>query len=282
MESCALGSQVKFATVTVDLPQLGKVFFLAFKGTSYLMDFLKWDVSRSYSATGHNNCFVHAGAAGVLQELTFRMEAEFVECLSAAHKNGTTRMVITGHSLGGMYAMGLLYTAYKKRGDGNIPSGAAQMLRSCRCITFGAPMGFGVNANKEPSPEFKAFEEHAAKRAVNFMHESDPCPRAWSALDIRDFVMKAADALKESIVEERGGVMGGIAAQVVDAAVDALVRRPDFEHIVNSAKDFRHFARIEYLCSDPTLHWQKDFVLSKRGLEDHSMLSYLEKIQSMH
>ena len=57
------GSAVKIATVTADLPT-GKVLYVAFKGTSYILDFLNWNLELHHTMTQDADFFVHGGCSG--------------------------------------------------------------------------------------------------------------------------------------------------------------------------------------------------------------------------
>mmetsp|Transcript_101511 Transcript_101511/g.295841 ORF Transcript_101511/g.295841 Transcript_101511/m.295841 type:complete len:573 (+) Transcript_101511:52-1770(+) len=285
LEDARLGS-LKVATATAQIPGGRKVFFVIFKGTSYLLDIVNWNVEHDYKETGDPASFIHKGAAGMLRNLLFlkvEKDTRFLNQLQSAYQSGARRMVLTGHSLGGLYATGMLLAVFKHRqGSGpELPSGARQLLDSVRCITFGAPMCFGSDPGKEQAPSFLEFEAFVRERAVNFMNEGDPCPRAWSAVDPRELMAKAAEALKRGITVERGGVKGRIAGKVVDALTQGILGRPDFERqIVGCSRDFRHLSRIRLLSrqNKPCLHWRRDFGLARQGFEDHAIARYVERL----
>lgn len=285
LEDVKLGS-LRVATATAQLPGGRKVFFVVFKGTSYLLDVVNWNVEHDYKETGDPASFVHKGAAGMVRNLLFlKVESElaFLQQLQAAFNAGVRRLVLAGHSLGGLYATAMLLAAFKQQqGLGpEVPPGVQQLLDSVRCVTFGAPMCFGSDLGSEQTPEFLRFEAFVRERAVNFIHEGDPCPRAWSAVDPRDLMSKAADTLKRGIKVERGRVKGKIAGRVVDMAIQGVLARPDFDRqIVGCSRDFRHLSRIRLLSQQnkPCLHWRRDFCLTKRGFEDHAVAKYLERL----
>lgn len=286
-EDVRLGS-LKVATATAQIPGGRKAFFVVFKGTSYLLDVVNWNVEHDYKETGDPSSFIHKGAAGMVRNLLFlklETDSSFLAQMQAAYQAGARRMVLTGHSLGGLYATAMLLPVFKQlQGQGpglEMPPGARQLLETVRCVTFGAPMCFGSDPDKAQSPDFLKFEAFVRERAVNYMNEGDPCPRAWSAVDPRDLMAKAAEALKRGITVERGSVKGRIASKVVDVAMQGILSRPDFDRqIVGCSKDFRHLARIRLLSkhNKPCLHWRRDFRLARQGFEDHAIARYAERL----
>merc|ERR1712066_1065808 len=116
------------------------------------------------------------------------------------------------------------------------------------------PMCFGSHPDMVQSTEFLNFESFVRDRAVNFINAGDPCARAWSAVNPKELMVTAAEALKEEIP---GMVSGRIAGKVIDSAVHGILARPDFDrHVVACSKDFRHLARIRLLSLEdrPSLH----------------------------
>eukprot|EP00435_Cladocopium_sp_Y103_P059696 s347_g21.t1 len=275
---------VRVALVTAELPGDHKTLFAVFKGTSYLLDVVNWNMEHDYEVIGDGNHFMHKGAAGIMRNLLFmkvKPDSDFARRLDEAYKDGVRNFVLAGHSLGGMYAMAGMYFAFQDlqnllpdrcrlRGD------ARKLLRSIRCVTFGSPMCFGADA---PSDEFKfaSFEAFAKERAVNFINGGDPCPRAWSVSDPRDIVREAAEYLKEQ-AKERNMVSGRIAAKVIQAATSAFLAREDTNHLVGSSQGFKHVSTIRLLSREDReqMHWKRDFCLSRRGFEDHIMAKYCD------
>lgn len=275
---------VRVALVTAELPGDHKTLFVVFKGTSYLLDVVNWNMEHDYEVIGDGNHFMHKGAAGIMRNLLFmkvKPDSDFARRLDEAYKDGVRNFVLAGHSLGGMYAMAGMYFAFQDlqnllpercrlRGD------ARKLLRSIRCVTFGSPMCFGADS---PSDEFKfaSFEAFAKERAVNFINGGDPCPRAWSVSDPRDIVREAAEYLKEQ-AKERNMVSGRIAAKVIQAATSAFLAREDTNHLVGSSQGFKHVSTIRLLSREDReqMHWKRDFCLTRRGFEDHIMAKYCD------
>ena len=102
---------MKIATVTANLPT-GKVLYVAFKGTSYILDFLNWNLELNHAMTQDPDFFVHRRAAGTLHAASFLLEHGLLQRLKDARENGVRRVVFTGHSLGGMYAALTFYTCF--------------------------------------------------------------------------------------------------------------------------------------------------------------------------
>ncbi|OLP97879.1 hypothetical protein AK812_SmicGene19741 [Symbiodinium microadriaticum] len=269
------GSAVKIATVTADLPT-GKVMYVVFKGTSYILDFLNWNLELNHAMTQDADFFVHGGAASTLQAASFWLEQILLDRLEKASENGVRTVVFTGHSLGGMYASLLLYAFWKKM-DGT--SQASQDVLSVlsgfdlRCVTFGSPMVFGGFSKQ--AQDFNLF---AQGRAVNYINENDPCPRAWGAINLRHFVEVAARSVQNELVDELGSVKGFVASQVVAAAAQQVLSRPDFQLLEDFATRYRHFAELKVLSSRGQVRRWKKFRLTPTCLQDHSMLAYVNRL----
>jgi len=104
-------------------------------------------------------------------------------------------LVLTGHSLGGMYASLLLFGINQPQVlELEMSKAARALITSATAVTFGAPMVFG----HDPAKKFPAdFVELMKKKYVNYMNENDPCPRAWSELDLDEFL----DAAQELVTK---------------------------------------------------------------------------------
>eukprot|EP00439_Symbiodinium_sp_Y106_P047132 s634_g6.t1 len=207
------GSAVKIATVTAGLPT-GRVLYVDFKGTSHILDFLNWNLELNHAMTQDPDFFVHGGGAGTLHAANFWLEQDLLDGLQKARANGVQRVIFTGHSLGGMYAAVLLFLFWKKM-DGALPDVAR---------------------------EFKAF---AQKRAVNYINENDPCPRAWGAINLCQLVEVAAKRL----VDDLGSIKGFVASQAVAAAAQQVLDRPDFHLLEDLSRRYQHFAALKVLSS---------------------------------
>ncbi|CAE7195127.1 unnamed protein product [Symbiodinium necroappetens] len=267
------GSAVKIATVTADLPA-GKVLYVAFKGTSYILDFLNWNLELHHTMTQDPDFFVHGGAAGTVQAVSFWLEQSLLERLKTARENGVRSVIFTGHSLGGMYAALLFYIFWKKKKDG-ASKDVVSLLSDfdVRCVTFGSPMVFGGD-----SPQAQAFKEFAAKGAVNYINENDPCPRAWGTINLRQFVEVATKSVQKGLVDQLGSVKGFVASQVVAAAAQHFLNRPDFYLLEDFAKPYQHFAELKVLSSHRQVARWKEFQLTPDCLKDHSVMAYVTRL----
>ena len=81
------------------------------------MDVVNWNLEHDYAVIGDGNHFMHKGAAGVMRNLVFmkvQPESDFAKRLEQAHQDGVRNIVLTGHSLGGMYALSGLYFAHQE------------------------------------------------------------------------------------------------------------------------------------------------------------------------
>merc|ERR1712136_614157 len=112
MEETKTGS-VKVGAVTGSFETGRKVLFLAFKGTSYLMDFINWNIEHDHAETNDHDFFIHAGAGRVIRNLYFLKKDAFISLLESAYENGVRELVFTGHSLGGMYATSAIAKAFR-------------------------------------------------------------------------------------------------------------------------------------------------------------------------
>ena len=66
----ANGTVAKLATVTAMLPTQ-KVLYVVFKGTSYMLDYLNWQLEHDNATTEDEDFFVHKGAASTVKQLQF-------------------------------------------------------------------------------------------------------------------------------------------------------------------------------------------------------------------
>eukprot|EP00439_Symbiodinium_sp_Y106_P067806 s634_g11.t1 len=142
-----------------------------------------------------------------------------------------------------------------------------------RCVTFGSPMVFGGG-----SQQAQAFKAFAQERAVNYVNENDPCPRAWGALNLRQFVEVAAKSVQNELVDELGSMTGFVASQVVAAAAQRVLSRPDFQLLEDFARRYQHFAELKVLSSQRQVRRWKEFRLTPECLKDHSMLAYVNRL----
>ena len=271
MQPGDLGRSLKIASVTAHLP-LGKVFFIVFKGTSYMLDFLNWNLQHDHDITGETDFFVHSGAASNVRNARFLKSKVLEGCLIAAHQQGVKEVVFTGHSLGGMYAQTSLFLAWEEmRRAGDL----SKILSSfdLKSFTFGAPMVFGGSTQKA-----REFKEFARVHAVNYIHAHDPCPRAWGALNLRSFIEQAAVAAKKGFQDSQGSLMGRVAGSVVEGMAAQFLQMPDFNLIEDLARKYEHFVPLKVLSTERQYFRWREFQLTPECLQDHSVAAYANKL----
>ena len=184
------------------------------------------------------------------------------------------KVVFTGHSLGGMYAQMSLYLAWRSLTSPE-PSDEKVLLESfdLRCFVFGSPMVFG--GSSQQADEFRTFVQ---KCAINYIHADDPCPRAWGAINLRQFVQQASLAAQNGLTNELGGITGSIASVALDRMVSMVLNRPDFYLIEEFARKYEHFVPLKVLStSRRSVRW-KEFSLNPECFKDHSVLAYVDKL----
>ncbi|CAK9099655.1 Lipase_3 domain-containing protein [Durusdinium trenchii] len=265
------GRSLKIASVTAHLPT-GKVLYIVFKGTSYMLDFLNWNLEHDHEITGETDFFAHGGTASTIRSTKFLKSDIFLSRLVAARGQGVRKVVFTGHSLGGMYAQMCLFLAWKEmRGTGSL----SEVLSSLdlQSFTFGAPMVFGGNSQK--ARDFKNF---AREHAVNYILSDDPCARAWGALNLRHFVQQATLAVKKGLQDTYGSVKGTLASRVVEQIATHLLERPDFLMIEDFARKYEHVVPLRVLSADRQHVRWKEFRLTPECFEDHSIECYVNKL----
>lgn len=279
-----VGTAAKVATVTAEVPGVqGPVLYLVFKGTSTLLDMLKWDFQRDYEHVASRappearGCkpvdFIHRGAAHTVRQLNLFQREVLLKRLEAAASKGVQRLVLTGHSLGGMYAQAFLHWVMTEPLE-SIQRGAAQLLFGARAVTFGAPMVFGTNAETPSAGYFLEFEKDFRSRATNFAHEKDPCPRAWSALDLKELLQGTARSKVRATLGRR--VADSIIGDKAEAFVSSFVESDDFTKLTTVAKQYKHVARIVQLSrtTEPHFHWKDGFKSAEGNIADHDMGKY--------
>ena len=272
IQEAEYGSTVDFATVTAELPT-GNVFYVVLKSNSYILDFLSWNLELDHALTQDPDFFIHAGAARAVQDALFWLEHHLLEQLTEAWRNGTRRIIFTGHSLGGMYAAVLLFLFWKKMGSSDV--GCLLCNFEVRCVTFGSPMVFG--GGSQQAQDFKHFGQ---KRAINYINENDPCPRAWGAINLRRFVELAARGVENGHFDGLRSIDGLVASEAVTEAARDLLSRPDFHLSEDFAKRYQHFSELRLLSPQSQFsHWRV-FRRTPDSLRDHSMLAYISRLLS--
>ena len=269
-EPTQVGRPVRLRGVIADLP-VGKVFFIVFRRTSGLLDFENWNLEPVYVS---DDFFASRGATYAMACIRL-----WIECLSPARfrflrENGVKRIVFAGHSVGGVYAQ-LCLEMWWRTLQANTPRRIYRYLSSfdIQCITFGAPMVFGGS-----SKEASQFKDFAKERAVNYIHADDPCPRAWGALNLRDFVEKATVAVNKGLMDPHGSIKGSSSPKVVEEMATKFLKRPDFNVTEDLAKKYEHFVPLRILSSKKEPDSWKDFQLTPECFENHSVLAYVNKL----
>jgi len=309
------GFSARVAAVTAAFPGGLRVLFLVFKGTTDPVDFLA-DVSISpryvpfRQALGDRQSFVHGTVYSAIEEF---MNSEWEWLLDLAiqeHTSGVDRCVLSGHSLGGMYAKACLLDFFfvararrallpehlepamgTKRGVGQIwgrlrayarsarkrlqrlghgrrafarrsrwrRPAEHPLLREARCVTFGAPSICGTAPGAQPRQDLRSFFR---ARAVNYVHENDPVPCAYSNLDFERFVSVLID----------GRLAPGF-RRVARTWGQRFLTRPDVRRQwLDIAERFVELASVRLLTRGPWRAWTN---LTEMSMEDHLMRSYL-------
>ena len=267
-----LGRSVKIACVTAHLP-LGPVLFVVFKGTSYILDFLNWNLEHDHDITGETDFFAHSGTASTIRNVRFLKSDTFLKRMVDVGQQGVQKVVFTGHSLGGTYAQMSLFLAWKERRRGTGVLSEILSSIELQSFTFGAPMVFGGNSQKA-----REFKEFARTRAVNYIHANDPCPRAWGALNLRSFIKQATIAVKKGLQDSHGSIMGTVAAKVVEGMANLLLERPDFNLIEDLARKYDHVVPLKVLSKERQHFRWREFQLTPECLEDHSVVAYVNRL----
>ena len=273
-----VGTVAKIAAVTATLPEpTGKVLYMVFKGTSYILDYLNWQLEHDNSTTRDRSFFVHKGAAGTVAQMQFMKSQQFMDRLESAISQGVRKLVWTGHSLGGMYAQVSLFSAWKMLNSrfSSPDMDVQSTLRTfqMKCVTFGSPMVFG--GASEQAMNFRAF---ARERAVNYINGNDPCPRAWGALNLREFIKQATKGVMKGVTDSYGCVAGYIASGFVPQLAENLMNRPDFGQIEDLARRYDHFVPLKVLSTKREFCRWKEFSLTPECLQDHDVDLYVKRL----
>ena len=273
-----VGTVAKIAAVTATLPEpTGKVLYVVFKGTSYVLDFLNWQLEHDNSTTRDRSFFVHKGAAGTVAQLQFMKSQQFMDRLESAFGQGVRKLVWTGHSLGGMYAQASLFSAWQmlnsRFSSPDLDVQSTLRTFEMKCVTFGSPMVFG--GTSEQAMNFRAF---AKRSAVNYIHGNDPCPRAWGALNLREFIKQATEGVKKGVKDSYGCIAGAAASRFVQQFAENLMNRPDFGQIEDLARKYDHFVPLKVLSTKREFCRWKEFSLTPECLQDHDVDLYVKRL----
>jgi len=275
------GAPARLATVSVTFPHTGQAVYLIFKGTSFLKDLVSnASISPDYTPFHHafqdNTTFIHHGAHYAMAQLRVHQWDSLLDQLLTAQAEGTSRVIVAGHSLGGQYAMAFMlqvFLEYKvkqqpQEPDSSAPEGPEALLQQLRCVSFGSPMCFGAAEGTTVRADFARFMN---ERSVNYIHAGDPAPRLWSELDLEDFMRYFVNWIQ--------GQISSFSRRLMDYYVGpgGLVRRfeevlqlPDIEvHLLRPAARYVHVSRIRIL-GDEFRPW-RPLGHEDISLEDHRM-----------
>lgn len=248
-----------------------KVLYVVFRGTSCLPDVLDWNLQHDYDRAQDpdKELFIHKGGAGTVWNLNYLSQEKFKQRLSQAIDIGVQRVVFVGHSLGGLYAMVCMYKIFMQWYPEELDSCSRRLLDTSTCVTFGAPMPFGCSGSG--SQRVSSFKAFMYERAVNFIHANDPCPRAWSKVDMKMLVEIFAEREKAGL-----SLPGRLCAGPV---IDHVVRRevkPRLGELEQMGADYQHWCKILHIDNGMVAEhdgWRQ-FDLSTHSLEDHDIIKY--------
>ena len=272
------GTVAKIAAVTATLPEpTGKVFYMVFKGTSYILDYLNWQLEHDNSTTRDRSFFAHKGAVGTAAQMQFMKKQQFMDRLQSAIDQGVRKLFWTGHSLGGMYAQASLFLAWQmlnsRFSSPDLDVRSKLQTFRMKCVTFGSPMVFG--GASEQAMNFRAF---AKRSAVNYINGNDPCPRAWGALNLREFIKQATKGVMKGVADSYGCIAGAAASRFVPQLAENLMNRPDFGQIEDLARKYDHFVSLKVLSTKPEFCRWKEFSLTPECLQDHDVDLYVKRL----
>lgn len=272
------GSPARLATVTAALPWgAGKVLYVPFKGSSNLTDFIvNASVLADYSpfdrAFGDRQTFVHHGAYHAIAQLRVHRREALQKVLVEAADAGVEQLIVTGHSLGGQYALAFLLDTFLElrataQPPGDVPP--HPLLENVQCVVFGSPMCFGASEGAEVRRDFAEF---VFERSVNYITPGDPVPRLWSELDIEGFVQYFANYLQDSMgAMTRRAVEWAVGSGGLARKAEELLKRPDISsQLLQPGKLYLHLSRIRLLTSTGFRAWRplaREHII----LEDHSL-----------
>lgn len=303
-ENPKVGVSSRVAAVMATLPEERRVLFLVFKGTSLVTDLIvdaciMPNFAPFMRVFGDSRNFVHHGAYHAIEQLGIHYSTSLLDLLEDAAKKGATEFIVTGHSLGGMYAKAFMLELYFQTLGGATGLGVdvrrnlrkvqraltrrlmrrkpkaraiseLRLVREARCVTFGAPAIFGANPSNGSTirEDLKLFMRASS---INYVHENDPCPRAWAHLDIRKLATSVAreqvDRLPLPAV-----VRGQVGGFVMRKLASVLKRRDFREHLLETARLYQELSAVRFLTREPYRNWT---VLESFDVEHHLMPSYI-------
>lgn len=266
------GIATRVATVTALIPGMEPTLFIVFRGTDDLHDLLTdLQLAPDYAEVGDGNTFVHGGMSTLISNLGIFHRANFLRRLVLAFRSGVRHCVVTGHSLGGAYAMMLLFKVAQRLVDAeDVPDEARPLLTSLGCVSFGAPMIFGLRQRSRSPPSWVV--ECLRGRAVNYVVEDDPIPRCYSEVELDSFL----DAIGGQLKTGTGGWF-----PLKDAVVDAIIASVKNQGVLAQYKQvaqlYVHLCRLHLLCYPSKDRSEQE---GSYSFEDHAMTAYLDRIRS--
>ncbi|CAJ1364619.1 unnamed protein product [Effrenium voratum] len=272
MDDPLQGSPARSAVVTAVLPD-SAVVYLVFKGSSFMNDFVvNASVGPDYTpfdATfDDRTTFIHHGAHHAIAQLRVQQWPALKEQLERCAQDGVKQLVITGHSLGGQYALAFMLQVFL---DGVREAPMHTLLRQARSVAFGAPMCYGAAEGFEVRQDLAEFIQ---ERTVVYVNSGDPAPRLWSELDLEDFMRYAVSWLQQQVSSFSMRILdyasGGLAQKAQE-----ILKRPDIEkHLLRPAARYVHLSQIRVLAKDFLL-W-RPLSYGRMNIDDHSLsLGYM-------
>jgi len=250
---------------------------VVFKGSVFIADFvvnasIPPDFTPFHRAFADSKTFMHHGAYHAVAQFRVRQWEMLHTLLAEALAQDVTQLVITGHSLGGQYALAFLGQLFVEKfappPQGQAAVALHPLLDQARVVVFAAPMCFGVAEGDSVRQDLSKFVN---ERSILYITGGDPIPRLWSEVDLELLVKYLVDYLQ--------GKMTGIQRNVVDFAVGTgglikkgqeLLQRPDIhKHLVRPAKRYRHLSRIRILDKE-FVNWTP-MEQESISLDDHSL-----------
>merc|ERR1719253_2458314 len=104
-------------------------------------------------------------------------------------------------------------------------------------------MTFGICAGKQPSHASEHVMDFIHDRSTNFINNNDPCARAWSALDLKQFLLTVVEAVKKEKTSGMWWHQSIAFCKVADTAAQVVLHRDDFPKLEKLAAQFKHFAK---------------------------------------
>lgn len=280
------GTTSSISILSMEFPRLVElpahaVLFVIVRDSGETADWLQnLNISVDYAAFSVHNVAVHQRFSDEIATNSQLQAGILTQRLLEQQDNLASRgfepnLVVAGHSQAGGVATALFGNLRAGRRDwtGGRAS-IAQLIRTSRLVTFGAPMAFS-HRQGDPSPEFL----EAMRSARNYVHGNDPVARAFSAVSL-------SDLLRCFFEEKRSGPRSaweilrslGAAPASAEAMVDEHVKsRPALKDFKRLAMAYRHYSDIVLLASRHRRSWKR-FDVSSTALADHEMKNYFDAL----